>query len=85
MLASLPDVLVQPVCEELVPVTSSPGLLLKPTTTVEDCPDLDVICVPGGAGIRKTWKWRTPSRGFRGGGGGAVAGKTSPRKRRARR
>ncbi len=51
VLASLPDVQVHLVWKDLVPVTSSTGLLLKPTTTFEDCPDLDVICVPGGAGV----------------------------------
>ncbi|MFM9383668.1 isonitrile hydratase [Pseudomonas sp. UV AK001] len=51
VLASLPDVQVHLVWKDLVPVNSSTGLLLKPTTTFEDCPDLDVICVPGGAGV----------------------------------
>jgi len=51
VLASLPDVQVHLVWKDLVPVTSSTGLLLKPTTTFEDCPVLDVICVPGGAGV----------------------------------
>lgn len=30
------------------PVVSSSGLTFFPTTTFEDCPQLDVICVPGG-------------------------------------
>ncbi|MNP06182.1 Isonitrile hydratase [compost metagenome] len=34
-----------------MPVTASTGLLLKPTTTFDDCPALDVICVPGGSGV----------------------------------
>ncbi|MCX2541536.1 isonitrile hydratase [Pseudomonas sp. COW5] len=51
VLASLPDVQVHLVWKDLVPVTSSTGLLLKPTITFEDCPELDVICVPGGAGV----------------------------------
>lgn len=38
--------------KDLTPVRSSDGLLLTPTTTMPDCPQLDVICVPGGAGIR---------------------------------
>jgi cyclohexyl-isocyanide hydratase len=32
------------------PVVSDTGLTLLPTTTVEDCPDLDLICLPGGLG-----------------------------------
>ncbi|PYY68817.1 dimethylglycine dehydrogenase, partial [Pseudomonas jessenii] len=30
---------------------ASTGLLLKPTITFDDCPALDVICVPGGGGV----------------------------------
>jgi hypothetical protein len=33
------------------PVESSTGLTLIPTMSFNDCPDLDVLCVPGGAGI----------------------------------
>jgi cyclohexyl-isocyanide hydratase len=51
VLASLPDVKVHLVWKDLMPVTASTGLLLKPTTTFEDCPALDVICVPGGSGV----------------------------------
>lgn len=51
VLASLPDVQVHLVWKDLVPVTASTGLVLKPTTTFEDCPALDVICIPGGAGV----------------------------------
>lgn len=45
VLASLPDVQVHLIWKDLVPVTASTGLVLKPTTTFEDCPALDVICV----------------------------------------
>jgi cyclohexyl-isocyanide hydratase len=34
-----------------MPVTASTGLMLKPTVTFDDCPALDVICVPGGSGV----------------------------------
>ncbi|PNB75254.1 dimethylglycine dehydrogenase, partial [Pseudomonas sp. FW305-BF6] len=34
-----------------VPVTASTGLVLKPTITFDDCPPLDVICIPGGGGV----------------------------------
>ncbi|RVD55146.1 DJ-1/PfpI family protein [Mesorhizobium sp. M2D.F.Ca.ET.185.01.1.1] len=33
------------------PVTSSTRLSLTPTATFEDCPPLDVLCVPGGGGV----------------------------------
>ncbi|UFQ02104.1 isonitrile hydratase [Pseudomonas fitomaticsae] len=51
VLASLPDVQVHLIWKDLVPVTASTELVLKPTTTFDDCPALDVICVPGGAGV----------------------------------
>lgn len=34
----------------IAPVPSDAGLALMPTTTFADCPQLDMICVPGGAG-----------------------------------
>jgi cyclohexyl-isocyanide hydratase len=37
--------------KDLMPVTASTGLMLKPTVTFDDCPALDVICVPGGSGV----------------------------------
>ncbi|AZO62006.1 MAG: DJ-1/PfpI family protein [Mesorhizobium sp.] len=33
------------------PVLSDRGLAIMPNCTFEDCPQLDLICVPGGAGI----------------------------------
>lgn len=51
VLASLPDVQVHLVWKDLAPVTASTGLVLQPTTTFEDCPALDVICIPGGSGV----------------------------------
>ncbi|RAZ90337.1 DJ-1/PfpI family protein [Mesorhizobium hawassense] len=35
----------------MAPAVSDRGLLLLPDCTFEDCPPLDLICVPGGAGI----------------------------------
>ncbi|NBB09954.1 DJ-1/PfpI family protein [Pseudomonas sp. SLFW] len=49
--ASLPGVTVHLVWKNLDPLLSSTGLSLIPTQTYESCPDLDVICVPGGVGI----------------------------------
>jgi len=39
------------VAKSLDPVPSDCGLSLLPTTTFADCPRLDLICVPGGAGV----------------------------------
>lgn len=49
--ATMPGVQVHLVWKTLDPIYSSTGLALIPTCTFEDCPDLDVICVPGGVGI----------------------------------
>ncbi|MCU1759742.1 DJ-1/PfpI family protein [Pseudomonas sp. 14P_8.1_Bac3] len=51
VLASLPDVKVHLIWKDLLPVTSSTGLVLQPSTTFGDCPALDVICIPGGSGV----------------------------------
>jgi cyclohexyl-isocyanide hydratase len=34
------------------PVMTDVGFSINPTTTFEDCPQLDVLCVPGGFGIQ---------------------------------
>ena len=34
--------------KNLEPVVSSEGLIIIPTTTLDHCPNLDIICVPGG-------------------------------------
>lgn len=51
VLASLPDVSVHLIWKTLEPITSSTGLRLLPNTLMDDCPPLDVLCVPGGAGV----------------------------------
>ncbi|XKU40756.1 isonitrile hydratase [Pseudomonas [fluorescens] ATCC 17400] len=51
VLASLPDVKLHLIWKDLAPLTSSSGLVLSPTITYDDCPMLDVICVPGGSGV----------------------------------
>ncbi|KVC40775.1 DJ-1/PfpI family protein [Burkholderia diffusa] len=51
VLASLPDATVHLVWKSRDTVASSSGLALAPTCTFDDCPPLDVICVPGGIGI----------------------------------
>jgi cyclohexyl-isocyanide hydratase len=49
--ASLPDTAVHMVWKDRVPITSATGLVLAPTMTIAECPQLDVICVPGGGGV----------------------------------
>lgn len=39
------------VAKTLDPVPSDCGLSLSPTTTFDDCPPLDLVCVPGGVGV----------------------------------
>jgi cyclohexyl-isocyanide hydratase len=47
----LPDAKVHLVWKSREPVTADGGMQIVPTTTFTDCPQLDLICVPGGAGI----------------------------------
>ncbi len=49
--ASLPDARVHLVARSADPVATATGLVLTPTATFADCPALDVLCVPGGAGV----------------------------------
>ncbi|MFW5680533.1 MAG: DJ-1/PfpI family protein [Pseudomonadota bacterium] len=49
--ARLPDTDVHLIWKTPEPVTSDVGLRILPTTTLEACPRLDVICVPGGPGV----------------------------------
>jgi cyclohexyl-isocyanide hydratase len=51
VLASMPGAQARLVWKTLEPVRSSTGLMLTPDTTFENCPPLDVICVPGGSGV----------------------------------
>lgn len=39
------------VWRDAAPIASVTGLRLTPTMTFADCPRLDVLCVPGGAGV----------------------------------
>jgi cyclohexyl-isocyanide hydratase len=48
----VPDSRVHLVWKDTAPVHSDSGLGLLPTTTLADCPQLDVLCVPGGFGQR---------------------------------
>lgn len=48
--AHAPEARVLTVAARLGPVRSSGGLRLLPDVTHDDCPPLDVLCIPGGAG-----------------------------------
>ena len=48
--SSLPDTTVHLLWKRIEPVASDTALTVLPTTSFADCPPLDVICVPGGAG-----------------------------------
>lgn len=49
--ARLPNAEVHLIWKDLEPVRSDVGMCIVPTTTFKSCPDLDVICIPGGPGM----------------------------------
>ena len=49
--ASLPETEVRLVWKEVTPITSATGLRLEPDLAFADCPQFDVLCVPGGVGV----------------------------------
>ncbi len=49
--ARMPDSEIHLVWKSLEPVAAQGGLRLAPTTTFDTCPQLDLICVPGGPGM----------------------------------
>ncbi len=51
VLHRMPDATTHIVAKTLDPVPSDSGLSMLPTVTFADCPPLDMICVPGGAGV----------------------------------
>jgi cyclohexyl-isocyanide hydratase len=53
VLYRLPNSQVHIISHTLEPVPSDCGLSLVPTKTFEDCPPLDLICVPGGFGVEQ--------------------------------
>jgi cyclohexyl-isocyanide hydratase len=50
VLHRVPDARVHLVWKDTAPVRADSGLALLPTTALRDCPPLDVVFVPGGAG-----------------------------------
>lgn len=51
VLASMPDTEVRLIWKTRDCITSSTGMVLTPNMTYDECPPLDVICVPGGSGV----------------------------------
>lgn len=49
--ASLPGAKVHLIWKDRSPVTSATGLVLIPSMTFSECPAIDLLCVPGGAGV----------------------------------
>lgn len=50
VLARLPRTQVHLVAKSLEPVQTDRGMMIVPTTTYADCPQLDIVMVPGGPG-----------------------------------
>jgi cyclohexyl-isocyanide hydratase len=48
--SSVPGATVHLIWKRIEPIPTDSVMVLTPTTTFADCPQLDVICVPGGAG-----------------------------------
>lgn len=48
VLAFPPNTTIHLLWKNLMPIASREGLIITPTTTLDNCPTLDVICVPGG-------------------------------------
>jgi cyclohexyl-isocyanide hydratase len=51
VLARMPETETHLVAKTLEPVGSDRGLAILPTTTLETCPPLDLLCVAGGVGV----------------------------------
>jgi len=50
VLKSVPDAKVHLIWKTMEPVTAGGGMRMLPTITMAECPQLDLICVPGGGG-----------------------------------
>ncbi len=49
--AKFPDVEIHLIWKDLAPITAGGGMQMLPNTTIAQCPQLDLICVPGGSGM----------------------------------
>ena len=47
----MPDAQVHVATAALEPVPTDSGFSICPTTTFADCPAVDLLCIPGGAGV----------------------------------
>jgi len=56
VLSRLPGATIHLVWKNLEPVPTDAGFSLLPTTTIDACPSLNVLCVPGGSGNRPLMK-----------------------------
>ena len=56
VLARLPNTVVHLVAHTLDPVKTDRGMMIVPTVTFADCPQLDVVMVPGGPGQQDLMK-----------------------------
>ena len=46
-----PDAKIHLIWKSLNPIAAGGGMQIMPTTTIAACPQLDLICVPGGSGV----------------------------------
>lgn len=51
MFAAMPGAKIHLIWKTLDPVKSGRGLAIVPDTTLDDCPQLDLLCIPGGPGM----------------------------------
>jgi cyclohexyl-isocyanide hydratase len=51
--SSLPGAELHLVAKDREPITTPWGLAFRPSSTFDDSPELDVLCVPGGAGVNR--------------------------------
>lgn len=49
--AAIPDARVHLVWRDRTPIAASSGMVLAPDMDFSQCPQLDILCVPGGAGV----------------------------------
>lgn len=49
--ALVPDCRLHLIWKDGAPVRATAGWDLKPTVTLQDCPALDMLCIPGGGGV----------------------------------
>jgi cyclohexyl-isocyanide hydratase len=51
VLSMMPGARMHLVWKDKAPLRSGSGLILQPTDTFAECPQLDVLCIPGGSGM----------------------------------